>query len=370
MYGSKAFFISLMTPRSASGAWHDSHDWHKVPSVIAAVIVACFGCARTSHGQIEVDAYITNLTSNNVTVINASTGAVVKTIPLNLGIGPVGVGVTPDGRFAYITDGGGANPGSNTVSVIDVATNTLVPPLLPVGTSPAGIAVTPDANFAYVANRDSGTVSVFNTLTNATATIPGVGSILQGVAIAPDGKTVYVAGGPAAGTVSVINTVVNTVGTPIPVGSEPIGIAITPDGKFAYVANNGSNTISVISTATNSVVNTIDLALAVPGGQPSDVAISPDGGFVYVTSISTDSVLVIATASNTVVGTILTGSQPAGVSVTPNGADLFVTNFLSNTVSEISTSTDLVSTPFTLEQIRGRSVTSSDRTLLSPQSCR
>ena len=37
-------------------------------------------------------------------------------------------------------------------------------------------------------------------------------------------------------TVSVIDTATNTViGTPIPVGSSPVGVAVTPDGSKVYV---------------------------------------------------------------------------------------------------------------------------------------
>jgi YVTN family beta-propeller protein len=45
--------------------------------------------------------------------------------------------------------------------------------------------------------------------------------------------------------------------TTIPVGNAPYGIAITPDGNFAYVANGGSNTVSVIDTSSNMVIDTI-----------------------------------------------------------------------------------------------------------------
>jgi len=38
---------------------------------------------------------------------------------------------------------------------------------------------------------------------------------------------------------------------PIQVGRSPGGIAITPDGKTVYVANIGSNTVTPIATATN-----------------------------------------------------------------------------------------------------------------------
>ncbi|GFE11899.1 hypothetical protein Scani_81670 [Streptomyces caniferus] len=39
-------------------------------------------------------------------------------------------------------------------------------------------------------------------------------------------------------------------GVSIPVGDTPQGIALTPGGARAYVANRGSNTVSVIDTAT------------------------------------------------------------------------------------------------------------------------
>jgi YVTN family beta-propeller protein len=49
----------------------------------------------------------------------------------------------------------------------------------------------------------------------------------------------------------------NTVVATVPVGINPIGVAVTPDGKHAYVAIDSSNTVSVIRTATNTVVANI-----------------------------------------------------------------------------------------------------------------
>ncbi len=49
----------------------------------------------------------------------------------------------------------------------------------------------------------------------------------------------------------------NTVTATITVGSEPRGVAVTPNGAYAYVTNEGSGTVSVISTATNTVTATI-----------------------------------------------------------------------------------------------------------------
>ncbi len=132
-----------MNSRSAKGGRRGGHGSNKLVLLLAVGIVAFFWAGRPCKGQIEVDAYISNLGSNDVSVINTSSATVVRTIAWLQSLAPIGVAVTPDGRFAYITNGGGPT-GSNTVSVLDVATNTVVA-TIPVGNSPAGVAVTPDA---------------------------------------------------------------------------------------------------------------------------------------------------------------------------------------------------------------------------------
>ncbi|MGJ0394223.1 MAG: beta-propeller fold lactonase family protein [Methylocystis sp.] len=193
--------------------------------------------------------------------------------------------------FAYVP-----NAGSNNVSVIDTATNTVLG-TIPVGALPIGVAVAPDGSKAYIANFSSNNVSVINTSTKTvTATVP-VGATPTGVAVTPDGSKVYVAN-EFSNKVYVIDSATNTVvGAPIPVGALPIGVAITPDGSKVYVSNRGSNDVYVIATATNTVVGTIPL-----GVEPQGVAVTPDGSKVYVANSSSNNVSVIATSTNTVVG--------------------------------------------------------------------
>src|SRR5215831_313246 len=90
---------------------------------------------------------------------------------------------------------------------------------------------------------------------------------------------------------------------------------------FAYVTNINSNTVSVIATATNTVVATVPV-----GTNPFGVAITPDGTHAYVTNGSSDTVSVIATATNTVVATVSVGSLPVGVAITPDGTHAYVAN--------------------------------------------
>ena len=53
----------------------------------------------------------------------------------------------------------------------------------------------------------------------------------------------------------------------------------TQTGTKVYVANLGSNTVSVIDTATNTVTDTVNV-----GSYPRGVAVNPDGKKVYVTN--------------------------------------------------------------------------------------
>jgi len=87
-------------------------------------------------------------------------------------------------------------------------------------------------------------------------------------------------------TVSVVNMQsMKAVGN-IGVGANPISVCVSPDNQSVYVLNSGDNTISVISTTTNTVAKTIDISNINSGGvvykltNPTDMAIS--GGVLYV----------------------------------------------------------------------------------------
>ena len=138
----------------------------------------------------------------------------------------------------------------------------------------------------------------------------------------------YVANG-GSDTVSVIDTathppsVVATVG----VGMSPDGVAVTPNGKHVYVANAASNTVSVIRAATNTVGG-----LPIPVGvNPIGVAFTPDGTQAYVANFD-GTVSVINTATKTV-QTFPSGSGADAVAVTPDGTHVYVANFHDGTVS-------------------------------------
>ncbi|MFN2607087.1 MAG: beta-propeller fold lactonase family protein [Acidimicrobiales bacterium] len=275
-------------------------------------------------------AYVANANSNTVSVIDTATNTVVATVAV--GSFPIAVAVNPAGTRAYV-----ANANSNDVSVIDTATNTVVA-IVAVPAGAFAVAVNPAGTRAYVANGDSnnGIVSVIDTATNTVVATVAVGLIPEGVAVSPDGTRAYVTN-EFDSTVSVIDTATNTVVATVAVDGSPIGVAVNPAGTRVYVGNQGSNDVSVIDTATNTVVATVFV-----DGAPAAVAVNPAGTRAYVANYDSNDVSVIDTATNTVVATVAVGAGPEGVAVTPDGTRAYVTNSGDNTVSVINTATNTV----------------------------
>jgi YVTN family beta-propeller protein len=151
--------------------------------------------------------YVANKGSNNISVIDGASSAVVATVTDPNAIAPVAVAVNATTNTIYVV-----NSQSNNLSVIDGATNT-VTATIPVGTSPSGVAVDSQSNFIYVANAGNsqngnpGNVTVINGTTNATATLSD------------------------------------------PTAKNPVAIAANSATNKIYIANSGSNNVTVINGA-------------------------------------------------------------------------------------------------------------------------
>jgi YVTN family beta-propeller protein len=193
-------------------------------------------------------ALVTNFGSNSVSVVDAATNRVVSTLPV--GAGPRGIAVNSATGRAYVV-----NSGSNTVSIVNVAAGSSTQ--VAVGAGPWGVAVDAAANRVYVTNSFGNTLSILDGATGATIATVAVGSTPRGVAVNPGINRVYVANS-GGSSVSSVATASNAV-TVFAVGNAPWGIAVRPATGRAYVTNSGSGTVSVLDTVGGRVVATISV---------------------------------------------------------------------------------------------------------------
>ena len=154
----------------------------------------------------------------------------------------------------------------------------------------------------------------------------------------------YVANPIPSRSVTVIDADTNTLVTKIPVCSDlscsPTIPAVTPNGARVYVTNNLQDTVTVIDTLTNTVIDTITV-----GPSPWGIAITPDGRRAYVAS-RTAGIVVIDTSTNTVITTIPDSAMPLGVAIPPDGSRAYVSNALASvSVVDISTNTIVTNIP-------------------------
>lgn len=282
-----------------------------------------------------------------------------KTLRQTLAIGDsfVGVDFNASGDTLYV--GGGRN---NDVKIFSlaasgqfVAAGTVSIP----ASAPSGLSVNAAGNRVYVALNTKHSVAVIDTVTRTVITEVPVGIHPYSTLLSADGSKVYVSnwggkvpgpgdvtdgmfpvvvdartGIPVSGTVSVIETATNTVVKTIEVGLHPVGMALSPRGERVYVTNANSDTVSVINAATDSVTKTLHVGLMdragrtpVLGSSPNAVVVSPDGRTLYVANASQNAVAVVdadARSTDAVQGFIPTGWYPTAVALDRSGRQLFV----------------------------------------------
>ena len=176
-----------------------------------------------------------------------------------------------------------------------------------------------------LAGNGTGNIPSFTAInnTNAPITATVTATVVGGFAYIPNF---------GSNTISVISTTTHSVVATIPSGFvAPDGVCVSPDGSRAYVIGYGGS-VMVIDAITNTLISTISTISA--GGYLDGIAISPDGGKVYVsTRSSPSSVLVISTATNTIINTINISESAAyadatGIAVSPDGKWIYVADIV------------------------------------------
>ena len=271
-------------------------------------------------------------------------GAIVNGSQLFLEYG--GVAVSPDGKRAYAT-----GFASGVLTVVDTASKKVVSSV-PVGSEPVSVVVSPDNSKVYVANSFSNSVTVVDATTFKTKTIR-IPRRYQGypssIAMAPNGKTVYVAVnnlqpdfGNAICWIIGIDTGANQVASATRI-RYPMALTLSPDGTTIYVIGGISDTLYTISTVTHKITH----AVALQSGSPTQpvtggIAVTADGTKVFATDSASAGIFEVDVTTQKLVSMIPVGQSPGSLAITSDGGQLWATDLRATSASVINVATGAV----------------------------
>ncbi len=186
------------------------------------------GVAFSPNGK---TAYVAT-SGDTIAVVDVATGFAVNLITVNND--PSSVAVSPNGKTLY------AGSPYDGLDVVDVATGKVSKT---VSASSGVLALNPDGKTLYAAYSS---ISAINTANNAIVKTFGPDNFVWGLAVSPGGGTLYAA---AANTVSVISTstYVTTTITDPSFGGNLEGVAVTPNGKAVYIADTDNNAVQLLT---------------------------------------------------------------------------------------------------------------------------
>jgi phospholipase C len=172
-------------------------------------------------------------------------------------------------------------------------------------------------------------------IATATDSVTGtfdVGLSPQIVAVSPDSATLFVTTHDGLAVVDARSGRVRTRHRGL---VDAHGVAVAPDGRSVWVADSLRDDVVALSADGRS-----ELARVAVGRMPWDVAVTADGARAYATNANDDTVSVVDTATRSVIAAVAVGHIPTGISVV--GDAVWVANNTSSTVSVIDVATNAV----------------------------
>jgi DNA-binding beta-propeller fold protein YncE len=220
-------------------------------------------------------AVVTCPDASTVEVINLTTGGIAATIIVGQYPGlPYSVAIDPDGSTAYVVNFNGSSPADTTGTVVPVLLRSgkTLPPIRLSGPEAIGAAITPDGRRLLVGVRGTtttgGAVDVIDTATRAVVAVRSV-PVPNGIAVAPDGGTAYVAS-PMANTITALSLRRDGAAT----ARSGIGtgaVAVTPDQMTLVSADSNGQEVDLLALPS---LQTRGYAPTASG--PIAVAVAPD----------------------------------------------------------------------------------------------
>lgn len=226
----------------------------------------------------------------------------------------------------------------DTTHLIDPVTNRVVDVIKGIEV-PHGVTTAPDGSRLYISDEVLHTLDVVDAKTLAvTKRIPLSGRP-NNVAIAGDGRKVYVGIAQAPGALDVIDTTALTNVKSVPVKGAIHNVYVTPDGKHAVAGSIRQRTISIVDTSSDTLTRTIELSAGI---RPMAFDVNPDGStrniYVQLSNFHGFAVVDFATGEETarIEHPAIQGEHPHtdglqgapahGLAVSPDGKTLWSTS--------------------------------------------
>lgn len=280
----------------------------RVSTRLTTLFGSASGIARTSSGQLLV-TLIDRGQVQRVSIANPA-----NTTLTTIGGTPVIIAADTAGQYAYATSM--SNPG--TLSVIAIASMAEVAEV-PIPGEAHFLALSPRGDRVYVTNTTDRVFAV----DIATRTIVGTTTVGPGPwgfafwTTATD-SLVYVSARNGSSIWEVDMRTAGVVRT-LPVPGRPHGLAMAPDGSTLYVAEDTNGEILFVNRATGAI------ATRLPARGSFGIAISPDGKSLFVTT-NDGYVLVVDVPSATIAKRYWTGGVPRQILVMPDGNTAMAAN--------------------------------------------
>ena len=334
-FGQQGFHVMLITSMiiflitNAGRVWGFDRWLLGGRACIVGWLTALALLATTSDAAAELRIFVTNERSDDVTVIQAESGTVLKTIAV--GKRPRGVTASADGKRVYVS-----NSNSDSLSVIDAAALNVVNSF-PAGKDPEGLTFNREGTLLYVVNENEAAVTVIDPAGGRIVKKIEVGIEPETAVASPDGRFIAVSN-ETSNDVHLIETASQTVVKKISVPKNPRGMRFTADGKRLFVASEQAHVVSVINLDTMSV----DKSVPTGGSRPVDVMFSRDGTRAWVSHGESGDVRVLDTSTLQVLATIPVGPRAWWTALTPDGSRLYVTVGRAGEVAVIDTTANQV----------------------------
>ncbi len=290
--------------------------------------------------------YVASPGAGTVSVVNAASGATVKTISLSP-YAPLALTVDTATDTVYVAGyDNHQNPVLGAVFSIDGATGTVLKSVTSPGMNPSAIAVDSATNLLYVLIRPGTVIQVMNAASLAvTGTVAAPAGGFDAMAVDEGADKLYVSGGATIsgnriGTLWTIDGTTDAISGPADLGPTNAGaLAATfdPAGNTVYVANGPG--VLAVDPATGTIMHTFPIAA-------NSLAVDAASGRVFATS-PPSTVSVLDASSQSVVATFPRGGW--GVTVDSTTGEVYIPSAYSGvwtmTPAASTTMSPAISTP-------------------------